>query len=110
VKGDRLTDLDAHDRLGVAGDGQGEVAQAAEEVEHTVLLGELEELDRLVHQLPVDLAVDLDEVGRVEVDLHAVVGQGVEQRREGLGRDLHGRSRRLQVVRVASERVVGSGR
>lgn len=55
---------------------QREVAQTAEEVEHPVFRADLEKIDRLRDQHPVDRSIDLDEVGGPESEAQVFIAAG----------------------------------
>ena len=60
---------------------QREVAETAEQVEHGILGARLEQGKTLAHQSCVDVAVDLDEIDRAELDRHASLIHRVLERR-----------------------------
>ena len=59
---------------------QGEIADAAEEIEHLGVLIHFEELNGTRDEALIDLGVDLDEIGRREFKLEGEGGQRIAQR------------------------------
>ena len=66
--------LDPHHFTGLTGQRQGEVADAAEQIQHLVILGRPQPRQRLGHHALVDGAVDLNEVARGECKRQAIEG------------------------------------
>ncbi len=91
--------LDAGDSRGPPGHGQGEVADAAEEIEHLIGRGQFQQIERLGHGAPVHGGVHLHEVRRPEFQDGAVVQPVLQGRR--LGR-FHGHGR-IHPLRLAPQ-------
>ena len=58
---------------------QGEVAQPTEQIQHTVRLIDLQQMQDAFDHLQVDCRVDLGKVRGLELDLDLVGGQGIGQ-------------------------------
>ncbi len=76
----RFAAFDAHHFAPARRHRQGEVADAAEQVEQTVARPGIQQLECARHQHAVDLVVDLREIGRLEGHGDAEFGQRVGQR------------------------------
>ncbi len=80
---ERARPFHAHRVSGAARQREGEVAEAAEQIQHHRVVLELQQLCRPLDQRGIDGTVHLDEVGRRKFQLHAGVPQAVAQRLPG---------------------------
>ena len=69
----------AHDLPCSPGKGQGEIAQTAEQVEHTILRLWIEQLQRAGDHFLIQPGIDLDEIERAESELQVVFWNGKAQ-------------------------------
>ena len=92
--------LDAHHLAGMASQRQGEVAQAAEQVEHALVRLRIEQLQGARDHALVEARVDLDEIERAEREVEPVPGQREVER----GRRRMQRLHRLHPARLQQHR------